>query len=132
VERGIPALLFFEDHTLRTPEMHKATDVRGTSLNDDALYIANARAAAALLFTLARPVHPPAVVLFAVKNPVNPATSVDLSWKGGFPSFSVHRLDAPQDLGNDAYRYAGDLRTSSFTDDQAAGPILFYSIEEYP
>ena len=129
MERGTPALLFYEDHELLTPFMHTANDLRGISLNDDALYLANARAAAATLFTLARSTHPGPIVLHAKRNQDNPETSVDLSWTGGSAPYDVHRRSAPQDLSNPAYLYMGGLTIPAFTDDQAFGDLLFYSIE---
>ena len=129
MERGTPALLFYEDHTLLTPFMHTANDLRGNSLNDDALYLANARAAAATLFTLARPTDPGVIVLHATRNQINPETSVDLSWIGGSAPYDVHRRSVPQDLSNPAYLYIGGLTVPAFTDDQAFDDLLFYSIE---
>ena len=129
MERGTPALLFYEDHELLTPFMHTANDLRGISLNDDALYLANARAAAATLFTLARSTNPGVIELRATRNQINPETSVDLSWTGGSAPYDVHRRSAPQDLSNPAYLYRGGLTIPAYTDERAFGDLLFYSIE---
>ena len=129
MERGTPALLFYEDHELLTPFMHTENDLRGISLNDDALYLANARAAAATLFTLARSTHPGVIELHLTRNQINPETSVDLSWTGGSAPYDVHRRSVPQDLSNPAYLYTGGLTIPAFTDDWAIGDLLFYSIE---
>ena len=129
MERGTPALLFYEDHTLLTPFMHTANDLRGPSLNDDELYLANARAAAATLFTLARSTHPGVFELHVTKNQDNPETSVDLSWTGGSAPYDVHRRSAPQDVSNPAYLYRGGLTIPAYTDDRAFDDLLFYSIE---
>jgi hypothetical protein len=134
VQRQIPGLLFYEDNdeAARTPYMHTANDTRGLSLNDDELYLANARTAAATIFTLARPIHPPKILLRAWREPGDPETTVRLQWEGGFPAFDVHRREFPQDLSDDAFREAGPLGSPDYVDSSAAEPFLFYSIEENP
>lgn len=127
-------MLFYEDNdsATRTPYMHSTNDVRGLSLNDDALYLANTRTAAATIFTLARPIHPPKILLRAWREPGDPETTVRLEWEGGFPAFDVHRREFPQNLSDDAFQEAGPLGVLDYVDTTAVGPLLFYSIEENP
>jgi hypothetical protein len=131
VERGIPAILFHEDLELLCPYMHTVDDVVGTALNSDELFQANVRAAAATLFTLARPIQPAPLLLFAVKDRANP-DDVRLTWTGGFPGFDLHRVeDQPWAVGDDGNRVAMDLGAREHVDPQPAGDRLYYAVEEF-
>jgi hypothetical protein len=132
VERGLPGILFYEDHEHMTPHMHRETDVVGTSLNNDTLFEANVRAAAATVFTLARPIRPDPVFLMASREPGDPPETVRLDWTGGFPGYDLHRSEMAADVRDDANKIAEELFVRQRTDERAGGRIFFYSVEEYP
>ena len=98
MERGIPAVLFHEDLTLLSPFMHTESDLVGNSLNSDVLFEANLKAAAATLFTLARPVAPDPILLFVSRLPSDPPDTVHLDWTGGFPGYDLHRAEVSPGL----------------------------------
>ena len=113
--------------------MHTAEDTVGLSLNNDVLFEKNVQAAATTLFTLARPVRPEPVVLYAVKDPADLETSVHLQWIGGLPPSDLHRVEAsPQGLSDEVNKYAGEVGGREFIDDQALAQRLFYSVEVFP
>jgi hypothetical protein len=133
VERGIPGILFHEDLVLLSPYMHTEQDIVGVSLNSDPLFEGNVRAAAVTLFTLARPVQPEPVVLYALKDPMDLQYSVQLQWAAGFPPFDLHRVEGfPQGLPDEANQIAGEMGAREFIDDQAFADRLYYSVEEFP
>jgi len=132
VERGLPGILFYEDHEFLCPYMHTENDVVGIALNNDTLFEANVRAAAATVFTLARPIRPEPVFLWVSREPGDPPETVRLDWTEGFPGYDVHRSETAPGVRDDANKVAEELFAMHLTDDRAGGRILFYSVELYP
>jgi len=132
VERGIPAVLFHEDLDLQTPWMHTEGDLVGQSLNNDTLFVGNVRGAAATLFTLARPVAPPPILLHVHRRAGDTPETARLAWAGGFPGYDVHRSVSPADVREGTSRLVEETFSLSAVDDRAEGSLLFYSVEVYP
>jgi hypothetical protein len=132
VERGIPAVLFHEDLDLQTPWMHTDGDLVGQSLNNDTLFEGNVRGAAATLFTLARPVAPPPVLLMVHRRAGDTPETARLDWTGGFPGYDVHRSESPADVRDNGKRQVEETFTLSAVDDRADASLLFYSVEIHP
>ncbi|MFC2171784.1 hypothetical protein ACFLU6_04030 [Acidobacteriota bacterium] len=128
----VPGILFFEDLTLLSPYMHTDSDVVGISLNSDELFLRNVQAAAATVFTLARPVPPEKILLYATRQPGDSEQTVRLSWTGGFPPYNVHRSVMPDNLRDDANIISEQVTALLFQDDGAIPDLLYYSIEEFP
>ena len=132
MQRDLPAILFYEDGDHQSPYSHTGNDVVGTALNSDALFLGNVQAAAGTLFTLARPIAPVPIDLRVVRVAGGGPEMVDLQWTGGFPSYDVHRLEAPQGVRDDMNVLLGDLTDTAVEDATAFGALYFYAVEEYP
>ena len=133
MERGIPGILFFEDLEHLFPDMHSENDVVGVGINSDLLFLRNVQATAATVFTLARPIEPERIWLYLHKEAGDPATTVHLSWTGGFPPYNLHREIFPDVVRDAPSVYQEELKGALDTTDlQAEGKLLFYTVEEFP